>query len=221
MAERKETSKKMATQKTSDERALATLSAGDLGLPEPKVSPIAFATWIRALRQNWRQGTVACKGRSDVARSRKKPWRQKGTGRARVSSARSPLWRGGGIIFGPQPRTRTLSVPARLRKKVLARLVYELAEAGNIRLLDFMATGVVPKTREAWLALQSIQLHEKKVTMLIAPDDAMTQASFANIPTVQLLLFDQLNAYHLADYKQIVVLQKDIERFKELVARWI
>ena len=60
--------------------------------------------------QNWRQGTVACKGRSDVAFSNKKPWKQKGTGRARAGSARSPLWRKGGVIFGPQPRTRTLTI---------------------------------------------------------------------------------------------------------------
>ena len=67
--------------------------------------------------QNWRQGTVACKGRSDVAFSNKKPWKQKGTGRARAGSARSPLWRGGGVIFGPQPRTRMLKVAKQVKKK--------------------------------------------------------------------------------------------------------
>src|SRR5690348_15481044 len=68
------------------------------------VSVQSFSTWIRSLLQNWRQGTVGVKGRSDVARSNKKPWKQKGTGRARAGSARSPLWRGGGVIFGPSPR---------------------------------------------------------------------------------------------------------------------
>ena len=67
-----------------------------------------MSIYIRSLLQNWRQGTVACKGRSDVGYSNKKPWKQKGTGRARAGSARSPLWRGGGVIFGPQPRTRVL-----------------------------------------------------------------------------------------------------------------
>ena len=61
-----------------------------------------FALWVRALLQNWRQGTVVCKGRSEVAYSNKKPWKQKGTGRARAGSARSPLWRSGGVIFGPK-----------------------------------------------------------------------------------------------------------------------
>ena len=67
-----------------------------------KYRPVAMAIYVRALLQNWRQGTVACKGRSDVSYSNKKPWKQKGTGRARAGSARSPLWRGGGVIFGPQ-----------------------------------------------------------------------------------------------------------------------
>src|SRR5260221_13587778 len=69
-----------------------------------KADPATFSTWIRVLAQNWRQGTVACKGRSDVAYTNRKPWKQKGTGRARAGSARSPLWKGGGAIFGPQAR---------------------------------------------------------------------------------------------------------------------
>ena len=86
-----------------------------------------FQFGLRALLQNWRQGTVACKGRSDVAYSNKKPWKQKGTGRARAGSARSPLWRGGGVIFGPQATSRTLRVPQSLRKNVLNALHLELS----------------------------------------------------------------------------------------------
>ena len=76
-----------------------------------------MAVYVRSLLQNWRQGTVGCKGRSDVAYSNKKPWKQKGTGRARAGSARSPLWRGGGVIFGPQPRTRVLKAGKQVKKK--------------------------------------------------------------------------------------------------------
>src|SRR5438045_8735365 len=67
----------------------------------------SFSTYSRALAQNWRQGTVACKGRSDVAYTGRKPYKQKGTGRARAGDAKSPLWKGGGAIFGPQARPRT------------------------------------------------------------------------------------------------------------------
>lgn len=227
MAEKKETIKKIVTKHQAEGAvpharkeagSALTLSASDLGLPKVQVSPRAFSAWVRALRQNWRQGTVACKGRSDVSHSRKKPWKQKGTGRARVGSARSPLWRGGGIIFGPQPRTRTLKIPVAMKQQVLKYLMYQLAQANKLRLLDFAAEK--PKTAQAWQALKNAGLH-KGVTLLVAPDDIVTHASFANIPVVQILFFDQLNAYHLTGHEQVVVLQKDLERFKEMVSRWI
>ena len=219
MAERKETIKKVPARKEHSDSSTA-LSVSDLGLPKVQVSTRTFSLWVRALLQNWRQGTVACKGRADVAKSRKRPWKQKGTGRARVSSARSPLWRGGGIIFGPQPRTRMLKVPVQTKHLVLAQLMYNLAEAGRLRILDFAPEQKIPKTSIAWQALKSAGLHEN-ITLLIVHDDIMVQTSFANIPTVQILLFDQLNAFHLAGRDQVVVLRKDLERFKEMVSRWI
>ena len=99
---------------------IQTLSASDLNIEgaRKEISPVAMAVYVRSLLQNWRQGTVACKGRSDVAYSNKKPWKQKGTGRARAGSARSPLWRGGGVIFGPQPRTRVLKAGKQLKRSV-------------------------------------------------------------------------------------------------------
>ena len=105
------TAKKMTkTKETKKSVVLNAVSAKDLDLATEKRSEltVGFSIWIRTLRQNWRQGTVGCKGRSDVSFSNKKPWKQKGTGRARAGSARSPLWRGGGVIFGPQPRVRVL-----------------------------------------------------------------------------------------------------------------
>lgn len=72
---------------------------------------------MRVYLQNVRQGTVGSKGRSDIAYTNKKPWKQKGTGRARAGSARSPLWRGGGVVFGPQARIKMLKVPKKLSKK--------------------------------------------------------------------------------------------------------
>jgi large subunit ribosomal protein L4 len=106
----------MARQKVSSAQqsdgSFTVMSSQDLaeGTERKEMSRRGFAMAVRALLQNWRQGTVACKGRSDVSFSNKKPWKQKGTGRARAGSARSPLWRGGGVAFGPQPRTRTLKI---------------------------------------------------------------------------------------------------------------
>ena len=86
----------------------------DLDLNKKETSPVTFARAIRVLLQNWRQGTVGCKSRGEVAFANRKPWRQKGTGRARVSSLRSPLWRKGGVIFGPQARVRKLFINNKL-----------------------------------------------------------------------------------------------------------
>ena len=91
-------------EKTKDQASPRALAASEVGYDREdlKTSPVAVSQWIRALLQNWRQGTLATKGRSDVKLSNKKPWKQKGTGRARAGTARSPLWRGGGVTFGPQ-----------------------------------------------------------------------------------------------------------------------
>ena len=100
-------------------------------------SPRTFACAIRSLLQNWRQGTVSCKTRGELAFSNKKPWRQKGTGRARVSSIRSPLWRKGGVIFGPQPRTRTLSLHTKQNRLVFNNLFFSMLDNSAIQCLDF------------------------------------------------------------------------------------
>lgn len=213
MADKKETAKKIKTA----ENPLALLDLSTIS--QKIVTTRTFSLWVRALLQNWRQGTVGCKGRSDVARSRKKPWKQKGTGRARVGSARSPLWRGGGIIFGPQPRTRTLKIPAQMKQRVLMHLMRVMQEEGRLRVLDF-TIDTRPKTAAAFQALKQAGLTQR-TTVLVAPEDALIHASFANIANTQLLFFDQLNAYHLAHCEHVVVLQKDVERFNNMVSQWI
>src|SRR5690242_19063445 len=93
-------------QKNQGSVAHHVLKASELGLQEGVVyAPHAISDYVRALLQNWRQGTVWSRGRADVSFSNKKPWKQKGTGRARAGSPKSPLWKGGGVIFGPQERT--------------------------------------------------------------------------------------------------------------------
>lgn len=200
------------------------ISAQDLGLTQEQeinVSPQGFSQCVRALRQNWRQGTVACKGRSDVSFSNKKPWKQKGTGRARAGSPRSPLWRKGGVTFGPQPRVRTLSVPQHLRRQVCLSILFSFLKENKIISLNWMPENNTPKTSSAYNALKSSNLHDKKVTLFVANSDIITHASFDNISNISMLLFDQANAYHLADGQYIVFLNKDMDAFKEMVNSWI
>src|SRR5579872_1762775 len=126
-----------------------TLADVEFSAPEKPASKQQFAVWVYALMQNWRQGTVACKGRSDVARANRKPWKQKGTGRARAGSARSPLWRGGGVIFGPQARVRTLTVPQKAKQGVLNSILFNYVENGKVACIDWALEGSQPKTAMA------------------------------------------------------------------------
>src|SRR5579863_1203092 len=102
-----------------------------------KATPASFSTWIRVLAQNWRQGTLACQGRADVSHTNRKPYKQKGTGRARAGSSRSPLWKGGGVIFGPQARVRTLRLPKKARQKVMTTVLADYLAAKNFICADW------------------------------------------------------------------------------------
>jgi len=215
-----ETIKKVST----ETKIVQMLSPKDLGFVEEQrktVVPEIFAIEVRKLLQNWRQGTVACKGRAEVSGSNKKPWKQKGTGRARAGAANSPLWRGGGVIFGPQKRTRTLKTTKKSRQALGGALVWNALDKQLLIALDWSLQGAVPQTKQAFSALQQAQLVNTPVNLFLAPHDLLTAASFANIPSVRIIFFDAANVYDLADASRWIVLKKDIESFKEMVARWI
>ncbi len=213
----------MDTQKNqkSDTRS-QTVTLKDLGVTAPSkpVSREQFARWVRALLQNWRQGTVGVKGRADVSLTTKKPFKQKGTGRARAGTARSPLWRGGGVTFGPQKRTRTLSVPKEAKKRILHQVLAERLENGNVMVLDWELKGDRPQTKAAAALLKEVGLHDKKLTLLLSPNDALYYSSFSNLPNVQVLLFDQPNAYDLVNCEYWILFKKDLDVFKESVRKW-
>lgn len=187
-----------------------------------ELSPKSLALCVRQLMQNWRQGTVACKDRGEVtSRSNKKPWKQKGTGRARAGSPRSPLWRGGGIVFGPQERVRTLKVSKNLKRSVFAQLLHNMLQKEQVVALNWALEGETPRTAQAFKALKQANLQHKKVLLFVDIHDMQTQASFANLPQVRMLYFDQPNVYALADSDCWVVLQKDAHYFKEMVQKWL
>lgn len=203
--------------------AMHALTSAELNIADARkeVSPISTAVYVRTLLQNWRQGTVACKGRSDVAYSNKKPWKQKGTGRARAGSARSPLWRGGGVIFGPQERTRVLKTSTQVKRNVLNAILFDFLEQKKVIALDWNPSLQKPKTAEAYKLLKDNKLHDEKVVLFLPTHDQMSYASFINIPNVQILFFDQPNAYDLINGTRWVVLKKDLEQFKHMVSQWI
>ncbi len=196
-----------------------TIQELDFNAPEVPAHPRQFAIWIRTLLQGWRQGTVSSQGRSDVSRTGKKPWKQKGTGRARAGDSASPLWRGGGVIFGPQPRTKTLKVTQATKKKVLSTLLVQYLNNKQVVMANW-APQEKPKTAEAFKLINGLGFANKTVVLFLQPGDIASYASFINIPNIRILLFDQPNLFDLAKSDYWLFLEKDREAFKEMVGQW-
>ncbi|MFC1842791.1 50S ribosomal protein L4 [Candidatus Dependentiae bacterium] len=221
--QKKVESKQKAKAKTSKSKLYSDITFKDLGI-ENVSRPACregFATWVRSLMQNWRQGTVACKGRSDVSFSNKKPWKQKGTGRARAGSARSPIWRGGGVTFGPQKRERNLRVSRKVKKRVLGDILLAFLSDKRVCCLDWALEDDRPKTSEAFSVLKKAGINSEKLVLFVQPDDFLTQASFSNIPNINVMFFDQPNAFDLTNGKRWIFLKKDFDVFKDMVVRWL
>lgn len=202
---------------------LSVVNHQDMDLPEiegQQSREKEFSLYVRVINQNRRQGTVACLGRSEVNYTNKKPWKQKGTGRARAGSARSPLWRGGGVIFGPQQRDRVLKIGKKQRRSVLYGLYAALVKAGKIFQGDWEFKSDLPKTAPAFAYVKNAALLDKRVILFLEPTDTHIYASFLNIPQVRILFFDQGNAVDLAGADCWLFLKKDYESFKKMVSQW-
>lgn len=195
------------------------LSVKEFEFTHEAVRPEAYAAYVRVLRQNWRQGTVGSKTRAEVAFSNKKPWRQKGTGRARVGSMRSPLWRKGGTIFGPQERSRLLSIPREVKRAVLRTLVQSIVSEGRFIVLDGCSFDK-PNTKKAVAVLQAAGVLGEMVGVFAHAHDHVTRASFSNIEKVFVLLFDEPNAYDISRAQYWVVRREDLDACKQMVKKW-
>ena len=189
-------------------------------LPKKDVCPKTYSCAIQVLRQNWRQGTVGCKGRGDVSFSNKKPWKQKGTGRARAGTKASPIWRSGGVTFGPSARVRSLKTLKKQRTLVFNNVFHDIYSKGNISCLDFDVSGAKPSAKNAFNVLKAAGLHDKKVVLFAQHSDAAIAYSFRNLANVKMMSFDEPNAYHLTNGSHWVVLKKDVSSFKDMVSKW-
>lgn len=192
----------------------------DMSVEKKEENQRAFACAIRVLRQNWRQGTVGCKTRKDLAFSNRKPWKQKGTGRARAGSLRSPLWRKGAVLFGPQPRTRILAMTDKQKKVVFNNIFFTMLENKAIHCMDINFADTKPSTKVACQALKNAGLFNKKVVVFLPFGDSASFMSFRNHPNVSVLLFDQPNAFDLTNCDGWVFLKKDTDLFKEMIEKW-
>ncbi|MBP7232594.1 MAG: 50S ribosomal protein L4 [Syntrophaceae bacterium] len=158
-----------------------------------------------------RSGTSATKGRSDVSGGGKKPWRQKGTGRARSGTSRSPIWRGGGIVFGPQPRDYSYSVPKKVRRNALISALSMKMKEEKVRVLrDFPMETISTKAFQQVVNLFGL----KKALFVIPQEDVFLMKSSRNIKNVKMIRSEGINVYDLLNYEHLILLEPSIKKIE-------
>lgn len=161
---------------------------------------------------NQRQGTHATKTKGMIRGGGKKPWKQKHTGRARSGSNRSPLMRGGGTIFGPQPRDYGVTMPAKMKKTALFRALTMKLGDGEIMVLEAL-TLERPKTKGVLAILKNLGIAGKSVLIVLAEKSEPVLLSARNIPGVEVLMVSDLSAYHVAAFDCVLF---TVEALKKL-----
>lgn len=191
--------------KSSSEREFADLPTfeGDKGLQ-------AVKEVIVAINANNRQGTHSTKTRGEVRGGGKKPWRQKGTGRARAGSIRSPLWVGGGVVFGPKPRDYSKKINAKVKRLAFSRALYDRVVAGELAVIENFDPGLA-KTKAVNEVVGRIA-PSGKVLLVDAPFAAITARASRNIARVSLQEAAKLNTLDLAQHARIIVSTKALEQ---------
>jgi large subunit ribosomal protein L4 len=182
---------------------------------EESAAHIVHRALVRQMT-NARQGTASTKTRAEVSGGGRKPWRQKGTGRARAGSIRSPLWRGGGVIFGPKPREYDLKMNRKERRLALRTALSSRSE-DLIVVQDFDSELSRPKTKEVVAALARWGVEPEAKVLLILPERTETvYLSARNIAKLKLLAATQLNIYDLLHADKIVTTASAIEKIQEV-----
>ncbi|MBK8447805.1 MAG: 50S ribosomal protein L4 [Micropruina sp.] len=149
-----------------------------------------------------RQGTHSTKTRGEVAGGGAKPWRQKGTGRARQGSRRAPQWTGGGVVHGPQPRSYAQRTPKKMIVAALRGALSDRARGGNLHVIESIVTGETPSTKAALKALAEVA--GAKILVVLSRDEDVAWLSLRNVAAVHALAVDQLNAYDVLNSDDVV-----------------
>lgn len=163
---------------------------------------------VRMQLASRRRGTASVKRRSDVQGSTKKLYRQKGTGRARRGDIKSPLLRGGGVIFGPEPRSFAYKVPKKKRRLALKMALSSKLQDKELVILDHMTLDEI-KTKTVAMILQRLAL--EKTLIVTNGKDEILERSSRNIPGVKILRVEGLNVYDILNHKTLVLLEKSIQ----------
>ncbi len=190
--------------------------AGKVDLPDEifaaQINVPVMHRVVRAQLAAARAGTHSTKTRAEVRGGGKKPWRQKGTGRARQGSIRSPQWTGGGVVFGPQPRDHSMRVNKKEKTLALRSALSDRLAGDNLVVLDGLEFEA-PKTASAVELLATLGLAGKKLLLVIDGLEDAAIKSFRNLRTVHLLTFDQLNTYDVLHSDTVVFTRDSLDAF--------
>jgi large subunit ribosomal protein L4 len=162
-----------------------------------------------------RRGTHATKTRAMVSGSGKKPWRQKGTGRARVGEIRNPLWRKGGTTFGPQPRSYEYQLPRKVEKGALRAALAQKLRDGDVVVVDALSVGEI-KTKAAAEMLLRLGVERRALLVDIKPEDKLT-LSVRNLEGIRLLPSNQVSARDVMNARRVVLTQAALEKLQDVL----
>ena len=181
---------------------------------EPNVHVLHNAVLLQ--RASLRRGTHKVKGRSEVRGGGRKPWKQKGTGRARQGSIRSPQWKGGGVVFGPTPRSYTFKLPKKVRRLAIRSALSSKVLDNAIIVLDQLTLNT-PKTKEFANILSNLKVGRK--ALIVAPSyDDNVALSARNIPGVKFVAADGINVLDVLTYDQLIITKEAVQKVEEVLA---
>ena len=171
---------------------------------------------IKNYLANQRQGSQSAKTRAEVRGGGRKPWKQKGTGRARQGSIRSPQWKGGGVVFAPKPRDYSYTVPKKVRRLAMKSALTSKIENNEIIIVDDFAMEV-PKTREFTGVLRALNAGKKSL-VVTSENSPIVVKSGRNIPGVKVSFVNMLNVYDIINSDTMIITRKAIEKVEEVYA---
>ncbi len=180
-----------------------------------KVDKSMLHTAVVNYLANQRQGTHATKTRGLVSGGGKKPWRQKHTGRARAGSTRSPIWRGGGIVFGPQPRDYSYKLPKQIKKLAFVKAFNEKIKSGEVVIIDAL-NFEKPGTKQMVNILKNLGLENKSVLIVIPEKNDAIILSARNIPNVEVRRAADLNTYEVCAYNTLLMTKEAVGKIEEM-----
>jgi large subunit ribosomal protein L4 len=175
-----------------------------------------FYQVVRMQLANRRRGTASTKTRGEVSGGGRKPWRQKGTGRARQGSTRSPLWRGGGVALGPKPRSYAYKLPKKVRRAALCSALSMKTQEGLLKVIDRLDIPA-PKTKQMVGFLKDLGV-EKAAIILLAGDNPNAQLAARNLPKVKVLRVEGINIYDLLAHDYLICTREALLKLQERVA---